>query len=180
MDPITSPAVETPVQPAAPVQPAVETTPQPAAPVDMSVDYVKMLADKDAELASLAKDRDNYKKGLLIAKGKLPAEDPVIPEQPDVATLVQEEVQKALFSTREAQLRAEKDALLQKALNENKELKTALANKTGISTTPSGTSSDSAVTTTQYFSNEQIAELKARGLTDEMIKKAAVNMQNKR
>ena len=173
------PAVETPVQPAAPVQPAVETTPPPAAPVDTSVDYVKMLADKDAELARLATERDNYQKGMLIAKGKLPPEDPPA-EQLDVAALVQEEVQKALFSTREAQLKAEKDALLQKALNENKELKTALANKTGISTTPSGTSSDSQVTTTQYFSNEQIAELKARGLTDEMIKKAAQNMQNKR
>ena len=179
MEPITT-AVEATVQPAAHVQPAVETTPQPAAPVDMTVDYAKIIADKDAELANLAKDRDNYKKGLLIAKGKLPAEDPLITEQPDVATLVQEEVQKALFSTREAQLRAEKEAILQKALLENKELKTALANKTGISTTPSGTSSDSQVTTTQYFSNEQIAELKARGLTDEMIKKAAINMQNKR
>jgi hypothetical protein len=145
------------------------------------VDFAAELAKKDAELAKLATEKENYRLGMLKAKGKI-QNDEVVDEvdKPDLDSLISEKVQAALYSEKERQLQAEKDALLQDALKKVKELSTALSNKQGISTAASGTSSDSAVTTTQYFSNEQIAELKARGLTDEMIKKAAINMQNKR
>jgi chromosome segregation ATPase len=139
-------------------------------------DLAAKLAEKDAEIARLAADRDNYKKGLLVAKGKLPAEEQQ-EDQTDIDSKIQTAVHDALFSEKEKKLQAEKDALFQQALRENAELKVTLKNKQGMSDAPSGTSSDSQITTTQYFNNDQIRDLKARGWDDAKIKKAAENMR---
>lgn len=143
-------------------------------------DLAAQLAAKDLELKKLAEERDNYKTGLLKAKGKLPEDEPSGDDQQlSVDEKIQKAVHDALFSEKERKLMAEKDAILQQALKENKELKTALGNKQGMPTVPDGGSADTKVTTPQYFSDEQIRDLKARGWDDAKIKKAAENMQRR-
>lgn len=178
MEPV-KPAVETPVQPAAPVQPTVET-PAPAA-VPAQDDLAAKLAEKEAELKKLAEERDNYKNGLLKAKGKLTEEpsgndDPQLSEEERMRKIVREE----MMATQEAKLLAEKEAILQQALKENREMKIALGSKQGIKTSGDGAPSDNKVATPQYFSDEQINDLKARGFDEAKIKKLVENMQNMR
>jgi len=179
MDPV-KPAVETPVQPAAPVQPAVETPAPSAAPAPQD-DLVAQLAAKDNEIKRLAEEKENYRLGLLKAKGKIPDDQSGLDDQQlSVDSKIQKAVQDALYSEKEKKLMAEKEAILQQALKENREMKVALGNKQGITTTGDGTSSDNKTTTPQFFSDEQIKDLKSRGWSDEKIKTAAENIQAKR
>lgn len=172
----TKKEVETKTETASAQQP--EVTPQDnSISIDPTVDYQTLLEQKNAEIASLTRDRDNYKKGLLKSKGKITEEEPSsdVYEQPQIEEIVAKQVQEALHAAKLNQIEAEKNALIEKALRENKELKIALANKQGISTAPSGTSSDTSTSSTSYWSPDQIKELKDKGFTDEMIRQAAQN-----
>ena len=174
--------VETKVETASTQQQEVETKDSGASAeqkteINLQTDLEKALAEKDAELAKIAQERDNYKLGLLKAKGKILEEEPLEKSELTVAELVAQEVKNQLFSTKENQLQAEKDSILQQALKENKELKVALQNKQGISTAPSGSSSDNSTASSNYFSSEQITELKARGFDDKKIQRLQENMK---
>ena len=86
-------------QKAAAEQKAVEEAAQAAAleqeeEVVEEVDYQEVLQ----KLKKTEEERDNYKKGLLKAKGKLPKEEQeeVEEEKPDIGTIVREAVQKEL------------------------------------------------------------------------------------
>ncbi len=141
-------------------------------------DLAAQIIAKDAEIKKIAEERDNYKAGLLKAKGKNGSEPADDDHQPDdLDSKIQKAVQETLYSEKEKRLQAEKDALFQQALKENREMKVALGNKQGISTTGDGGSSDTKTTTPQFFSDEQIRDLKARGWDDAKIKKAAENMR---
>ncbi len=175
MDPVKPAVKESEVPAAVPAVVEVKKEESAASP-DLQVDFAAQLAAKDAELAKLAAERDNYKTGMLKAKGKLP-EDEI--DNDDVDTKIQKAVQEALYSESEKKLQAEKDAILQKALTENKELKVALQNKQGISTAPDGPAADDQITGDSFFSPAQVRELKAKGWSDEKIKKAAERMKNK-
>lgn len=142
----------------------------------VQIDYAAELAKKDAELAKLAIERDNYKNGLLAAKGKLP-EQQVVENQPDIEALIDQKVSEKLYSEKEKQIQAEKNALLEDALKKVSELSTALANKQGITTSAGGTSSDNSQPQNQFFSPDQIRDLKARGWDDAKIAKAAEKMK---
>lgn len=179
MDPVENKEVKKEDQKASADQQEVKKEDTGASAVQKD-DLAAQLAAKDLELKKLAEERDNYKTGLLKAKGKIPDDEPSGDDQQlSVDEKIQKAVHDALFSEQERKLMAEKDAILQQALKENKELKTALGNKQGISTVPDGGSADNKTTTPQYFSDEQIRDLKARGWDDAKIKKAAENMQKR-
>jgi len=143
-----------------------------AAPAQQEVDYEAILAQKDAELAKVRGERENYKKGLLKAKGKLPDEEDS--DDPSVETTenkMRRIAREELLSTREVQLQAEKDEALKAVLKRNKELEVALKNR-GQITSPSGAGSNQEKPegkTDNYLSNEQISNLKARGWDDKKI-----------
>ena len=115
-------AVETKVETAA-TQPETVVT-----PTTTEVDYEVELQKKDAEIAKIKEDKENYRKGMLKAKGKLPEEDNLEDESLDdkVSRLVKEQI----LNTKEAQVQAEKDALVTTLAKKNKELTLALGHAT--------------------------------------------------
>lgn len=166
-------AVETKVETAA-TQPETVVT-----PTTTEVDYEAVLAQKDAELAQVRTERENYRKGMLKAKGKLPEEN----YQDNDSSETQEEMvrrvtREEILTTKEAQLQAEKDATQKAAMKRIKELEVALKNRGQISqSSGEGSNQDKPEgKKDNYFSNEQIAALRAKGYDDKKIETLKKNM----
>lgn len=141
----------------------VEETNQVAPP-----DYEKEFNALLEENARIANDRDNYKKGLLQAKGKLPQDLGI--EELDLETLVERKVQDTLLRTKEFQNEQAKQDLIKNIVKENKELKLALQNKGGISRVAGGSSAGSPETKVSAWTPEQIEYFKKRGLSPDKVK----------
>ena len=165
------------------VESKVETAaaqPQKEAPVEASeVDYEAVIAEKDAKLAKVQQEKENYRKGMLKAKGKLPAEDEtddVPPEnwREEARRIAREEY----LTTQEAQLQAERDDAFKAVIKRNKELTVALKNRGSISATSAqGSNQDKPeFKTDSFFSPEQIQQFKAKGWDDKKIERAKQNM----
>lgn len=150
-------AVETVVT-AAP-QPGVDSVPvAPQVPTNAEVEL-------SAELEAVRKEKDNYKRGLLKAKGKL--DD----DQPNLDELVSQKVAEALNASKEAELDKKEQVLVEKVLKENQEMKRALQNREQISSAPQGTGNTGTPSTTDsFFSPEQLAYFKQRKLDPEKVK----------
>ena len=162
------------------VEAAAATTESVVTQSTTEVDYEAVLAQKDAEIAKVREEKENYKKGLLKAKGKLPEDyQSDAGDSEDMETLIDRKVQERFLTTKEAQLQSEKDSALKAVLKRNKELETALKSRSDISSV-SGTGSNQekpAGKTDNFFSNEQIASLKAKGYSDAKIEALKKNMQ---
>ncbi len=116
---------------------------------------------------------------MLKAKGKIPEEssDNDTPEE-NMEALIDRKVQEKFLSSKEAQIQAEKDDALKAVLKRNKELEVALKNRGQItSTSAQGSNEDKAeVRIDNYFSNEQIAALRAKGYDEKKIETLKKNM----
>lgn len=162
---------------------AVETKVEAAAPQSTGVDYEATIAAKDAEIAQVREERENYRKGMLKAKGKLPEDVQVDTEDSeDIDAKIDRKVQEKLLATKEAQLQAEKDAAYAAVLKRNKELEVALKNR-GQITSPAGIGSNQEkpeVKTDNYLSTEQLAYFKSKGWDEKKIEafKANARKQN--
>lgn len=159
------------------VETKVETAVTPLVVVDTAPDYEKLLAEKNVALAKAKEERENYRRGMLKAKGKLPDSNKSGDETPGLSELVAEEVKAQLLNTTEARLTAERDELNEKILKENRELRIAVANKGGVSNSPVGTGVEATQTPKdQFFSDAQITDLKKRGWDDKKIDALRKNM----
>ena len=151
------------------------------APETTEVDAETLLAEKEKEIAKISTERDNYRKGLLKAKGKLPEEHQSDADEPEEQeALMRRIVREEMLTTREAQLQAEKDDIIKKTLKRNKELELALKNRTGVTST-SGQGSNQEKPEGKLdntFSNDQLANLKAKGWSDEKIEKFKKNLKS--
>jgi hypothetical protein len=169
-----TPAVETQVESAA-------IPPEAVAPQEATeVDYEAVLAQKDAEIAKVREEKENYKRGLLKAKGKLPEDYQLDSDTPeDMETIIDRKVQEKFLSTKEAQLQAEKDNALKALLKRNKELEVALKNRGQISSSSGqGSNQDKPEgKTDNYFSNDQIQALRAKGFDEKKIEQLKKNLQ---
>lgn len=165
--------VETKVETAI-AQPEAAVTPTAA-----QVDYEAELKKKDEELAQIRTEKENYRKGMLKAKGKLPEEEELDSSTPEgLDALIDRKVQEKMLSTKEAQLNAERDFALQGIIKRNRELEVALKNR-GQITSASGLGANQDKPegkSDSYFSNDQIADLKKRGFDDKKIEELKKNM----
>ena len=170
----TTKTVETKVETAV-AQPKIEET---SSQNTQEVDYEAELAKVNEKLAKTNEEKENYRKGMLKAKGKLPDEDDNSSNDEDIDAKIDRKVQERLLATREATIIAEKEALVSSLAKKNKELTLALKNRGQISTTSGQGSNEDRqeVKTDKYFSKEQIADLKKRGWSDEKIETAKKNM----
>ena len=166
------------------IEPAVVQT-EGAPEIAQEVDYAAIIEAKDAELAKLAVEKENYRKGLLKAKGKLPDDDYSVDNIDETEDeKISRIVDQRLLQTKEAQLKAEKDTAFANIIKRNKELEIALKNRQQISATSTGSNSEKTgteVKTDTYFSPEQIQVLKAKGYDDkkiEALKENAKKAQN--
>ena len=166
--------VETKVETAV-TQPQTETVTQTT-----EVDYEAKLAEVNAKLAQTETEKENYRKGMLKAKGKLPDDDDTSSNDEDIDAKIERKVQEKLLATREAQLQADKDKVISDMAKKLKETTLALKNRGQISTSSGQGSNEDRpkVEGASYFSTEQITALKAKGWSDEKIKTAEKNMKN--
>ncbi len=151
---------------------AVETAEAEAAAAEAKepTELEKALAEKDAQLVKLAAERDNYKKGMLKAKGKVPKDDEDDSDEEEIEEKVTRLVKEQLLETQFNLAQKEKDDLILKTLARNKELETALKNRSQISTAGAGSSSETKLSPKDpVLSAEKLASLKALGWDDKKI-----------
>ena len=141
------------------------------------VDYESKFAEKDAEIAQLAKEKENYRKAYL-KNSKTSVEDDNSTEGEDVDSKVKRLVHEELLRTKEAKAQAERDALVKDLAKKNKELTLALKNRAQVtSNTGQGSNQDkNEVKTDSVLSNEQLASLKARGWDEKKIEAFKKNL----
>jgi len=142
------------------------------------VDYEAELAKKNADLAQIKQEKENYRKAYLKLGGNKPVEDDNSDESLDdkVSRLVKEQI----LNTKEAQAQAEKEALVTTLAKKNKELTLALKNRNQVTQVSAlGSNGDkNEVKTDNFFSEAQIAELKKRGYSDKKIESLKSNLKN--
>lgn len=140
-------------------------------------DFLEVLEAKEAELAKIREERDNYKKGMLKAKGKLEDDD----DQEDIEAKIERMVSEKILATREAELIKEKDDVIKALARKNAELTTALKNRSQISTgTGAGTNTEAQPVSDNVLSAEQIKSLKAKGWSDDKISRFRENLLKNR
>jgi hypothetical protein len=115
-------------------------------------DYEAMLKAKDDRIAILARDRDNYRAGML--KYKKESEQEIDSSEDDrIKQMIREE----MLNSELAKEQAEKDAIIQTIAKENRELKIAMANKAQISNLPGGSSQTQEESKGEELTNDQKA-----------------------
>lgn len=120
--------------------------------LDMAEELVKSLERE----VKLREERDNYKTGMLKAKGKL-AEDDADDEE---EVIVEKKTKDS----------SELVSVVKELLRRNKELETAVINKSQVSTAGQGAGSESSMKVgDNVLSADQIKELKSRGWDDTKI-----------
>lgn len=121
---------------------------------------IDMIAAKDAEIARIATERDNYKNVALKRLGKLPGDADFVAGMDEKTGLtVEETVKKTLLDGEYAKASAEKDEISKKLAKENAELRLALKNRP--ETALGGGSGDTLEVKDNILSEQQIASIKA-------------------
>lgn len=149
----------------------VDGTQNASSEIDYATEYEKLLQEN----VKIASDRDNYKTGLLKAKGKIPSDE----EENDMEARITARVKSELLSAKEADIQARKDELVKQSFAKVKELSLALKNPKG---SPGQTSSTEGMTsrTDNTLSPDQIATLKAKGWDDKKIELFKKNLSKNR
>lgn len=136
----------------------------------------KQLAAKDAEIAKLAEERNNYKRGMLKAKGKVKDDDDDL-EEDDIDTKIEKKVQEKLLDTQWMNAQKEKDEIIKKALERNKELEIAVKNRSQISKEGNGSSSEQKMAPKDaILTEEKLKQLKGMGWDDTKIERFKQNL----
>jgi len=125
--------------------------------------------DMEARFKKLEEEKNNYKTAFLKEKSKNKSENFEVDE--DVIT---QKVQEALANSRLAEIAREQDAIIQKALKENKELKLAQLNKTTTATAV-GTHSEGQAVKDTLVTPEQMAYFKSKNWSDKEIERYKKN-----
>ena len=127
-----------------------------------SVQDVNLIAEKDAKIAKLIEERDNYKTVALKRLGKLPGDaDFLGGKDEDGGELsVAEQVRIALLDNAIESERQLKELETARIIKENSELRLALKNRPGGSI--GGDSGANVTTKDNVLSDNQIIELKAK------------------
>lgn len=131
------------------------------------------IAALEAEKAKLMEESANYKVGMMKAKAKLKGEENFDEEDDDRMKRIARET---VAESRLLEIAREQDAIIQKALKENKELKLAQSNKTSTPPASIGTHSESQSVRDTTITPEQMAAFKARGWTEKDIERYKKNL----
>lgn len=126
-------------------------------------DIESQMKSKDSEIARLNEEKANYQAAYLKEKSK--KGNSVDDEDEKIRQIAREE----LITSRIGQVNQEKDALLQKTLKENKELKLAQLNKTTTPPASMGVHSEAPPVRDNTISPELLAQFKAMGKTDKWV-----------
>lgn len=145
---------------------AIETNVPTIAPEE---DLEGKVAVLEAEKAKLSEERENYKLAYLKEKAK--KSDGESDEDDRMRRIAQE----TLAESRLAEIAREQDAIIKKALKENKELKLAHLNKPAVPSSM-GAHSDSVSVKDTLITPDQMAYFKAKNFTDKDIERYKRNL----
>lgn len=169
-------AVET-EQTAAPapgVEQVSEAPQEQSQEVDFAAEYEALLAENKR----IEAEKENYRRGLLKAKGKVVDDEPLEEEAEDMESLIERKVQEKLLETQEAKNAKAREAIIEKALKENRELKLSLQTRSQITNSSQGTHNETQEVNDTFFTKEQLEYFKKRNLDPERVK--ANILKNKR
>lgn len=127
----------------------------------------QLLSEANARIAQLATERDNYKKGMLKAKGKI-SDDEDDEDAPDMREIARQEALAVLADTDYVKATTERDTIITKIAKENAELRLAIQNKPGTGT-GGGSNQDTQKVKDNVLSEDQERDLRARGWDDKKI-----------
>lgn len=130
----------------------------------------------EAEKNAILEREANYKLAYLKEKKKNDDFGSEESEDERVRRIVREEAAVSRLS----QIDGEKEALFQKTLRENKELRLANQNKPSNTSTGAGASTEQPLVVSTVITNEQLAAFKARGWTDKDIERYKKNLSHNR
>lgn len=127
--------------------------------------------DAEARFAKLEEEKENYRKAYLKESEKNKQ-----PENLGDEERMETVAKKVLADSRLAEIAREQDAIIQKALKENRELKLAQMNKPS---TPAavGTHNESQSVTDTLVTPEQMAFFKSKNWDDKTIERYKRNLQ---
>lgn len=131
---------------------------------DLAAELEKVRAEK----ARVEEERDNYKKGMLKAKGYLPNDG----QDGDDTLSVEDVVKKVILEQRTQDLTQREQDINKKILDENKTLKetiVAIQNKSQLGGAGSGSGADKEPPLNNYWTTDQEASLKAKGLDPKKV-----------
>ena len=144
-----------------------EVKKETAAASPAGVDLAETLMVTLDKLAKSNEERDNYKEGMLKAKGK-------IKDEADEDEEKDTEVQPAKVAATES---SEIIGIAKQLIKRNQELETAMLNKSQIANTAQGGSSESVFKVgDNMLSEAQIGALKAKGWGDKKISRFKENL----
>lgn len=136
-------------------------------------DYEARIKALEEAKAKATEEAANYKIAYLKAKNKDDDYDySNETEDERIARIVQEK----LAETKVAQINQEKEALLEKIIQENKELKLAQLNKKDT-TTAQGSHTESQPVKDTLVTPEQLEDFKKRGWTDKDVERYKKNLR---
>lgn len=152
-------------------KPAVNT-PDPAAgqkdDVTLDDDKETRIASLEAEKSKLIEEAANWKMAALKAK-----KEGFVPEEDE---RMEQIARKALAESRLAEIAREQDAIITKALKENKELKLAALNKKKEPGAAIGNHSEAPTVQDTIITPEQQAAFTARGWDEKKIERYKKNL----
>jgi hypothetical protein len=143
------------------------------------VDYEKVLADKDAEIAKLTSDRDNYRTATLSMKGKLPVDDNGNPTAEAVEQLIERKVEEKYLEGTLAKANQEKDEIIRRQSAELKEVKVALASRPSVISASAGGSQPQDIPATEFWTadQERTFEEISKNLANIGVKKSVADLK---
>jgi hypothetical protein len=153
---------------------ATETITQPIAveeKIETTEDLEAKVSELEAEKNRLIEEGANYKMAYLKASKK---QENFEDESEDAR--IRRIATEALADSRLAEIAREQDAIIKKALKENKELKLAISNKTNVAAAVGSDVQNTPVTSTQ-ITPEQLNAFKARGWSDKDIERYKNNLR---
>lgn len=127
------------------------------------------------EKSRLIVESANYKMAYLKEKSR--KKDEFGDDDEDSDDKIRRITQETLANSRLAEIAREQDEIIKKALRENKELKLAQLNKTGIPPATMGTHSEAPKVMDTLVTPEQMSAFKAKGWSDKDIERYKRNLQ---
>lgn len=138
------------------------------------VDWEAKFNESQANLEKVAAERENYKK-VALSKKKGESNDDE-DEEERFRRIAREEALK----TQEAQLNQQKDEIIKRALQENKELKVALKNRAQVGTgAAQGGGQSTTEVKTDFWTPEQVAYFQKRGIDPDKVKDNYLKLKDK-
>lgn len=153
-------------------KPTTETNAEAIVPQEKSEAELKIEV-LEADKAKLIEEKANYRVAYLKEKQKNGSQDP---EEETVEEKMRRIAREEAINAKINTIDAEKEALFQQTLKENKELRHASLNKKDIVQTTTS-SNESVPVRDTIVTPEQLAAFKSRGWTDKDIERYKKNLQ---